>query len=282
MFDYKSNVEKKLIIRREILFIILVGLFLGTLAMLNILGISRYIEFSINIFSREIPVMLFIGVLPYPITFLCTDFISELYGKHRANIVVWTGLVLNLWVLFILWIGGLLPPVPEMVSETGLPDQSDISYSFFYIRKLTFGATAASMIAYLTAQFVDVHVFHFVKKLTRGKHLWIRNNVSTLTSQLVDSVAVVIITFYYAKAIEIPEGKTVAQTLTIFILSSYIFKMLSALIDTIPFYYGVKFFSGYLQINPMEGFQDGEKTDTKKNDLKTGIPVIDGIKGKKN
>jgi hypothetical protein len=259
MFDYKDHIDQKLINRREIVFIVLAGLFLGTLAMLNILGISRYIHFTINLFSLEIPVMLFVGILPYPITFLCTDFISELYGKHRANVVVWTGLVLNLWVLFILWIGGILPPVPEMLPETGLPEFGDVSRSFYHIRKLTFGATAASMIAYLTAQFVDVHVFHLVKRLTHGKHLWLRNNVSTLTSQMVDSVAVVLITYFYAHAIDVPEGKTVFQTLTVFILSSYLFKLFSALLDTIPFYFGVKFFSKYLQINPMEGYEKGEK-----------------------
>jgi len=255
MFDYKTDVDQKYIKRREVLFIILVGIFLGTLAILNILGISRYIYFYINIFNLEIPVMLFVGVLPYPITFLCTDFISELYGKKRAKVVVWTGLLLNIWVLFILWLGGVLPPVPEIIPETGLPATDHIDYSFYHIRWLTFGATTASMIAYLTAQFVDVHVFHFAKRLTRGKHLWFRNNVSTLTSQMVDSVSVVLITYFYAKAIEIPEGKTVVQTLSIFIFSSYVFKMISALVDTIPFYFGVKFFSNYLQINPNEEYE---------------------------
>jgi queuosine precursor transporter len=259
MFEYQSHVSQKLINRREIVFIVLAGLFLGTLTMLNILGISRYIHFHIYLFGLEIPVMLFVGILPYPITFLCTDFISELYGKHRANVVVWTGLVLNIWVLFILWLGGVLPPVPEMMIETGLPAEGDPSRSFYHIRMLTFGATAASMIAYLTAQFVDVHVFHFVKKLTKGKHLWLRNNVSTLTSQLVDSVSVVLITYYYAHAIHIPEGKTVVQTLTIFILSSYLFKLFAALLDTIPFYMGVKFFSNYLQIDPAEEFKEKKK-----------------------
>lgn len=258
MFDYKSEVDQKLINRREIVFIILSGLFLGTLAMLNILGISRYIHFTINIFAFEIPVMLFVGVLPYPITFLCTDFISELYGKHRANMVVWTGLLLNIWIIFIIWLGGVLPPVPEMLPETGLPAFEDTSRSFYHIRKLTFGATTASMLAYLTAQFVDVHVFHFVKKLTKGKHLWLRNNVSTLTSQLVDSFSVVLLTYYYAQAIDIQEGRTVFQTLMIFILSSYIFKVLAAILDTIPFYFGVNFFSKYLQIDPNEEFTKKE------------------------
>jgi uncharacterized integral membrane protein (TIGR00697 family) len=256
MFDYRSDVDQKLINRREIVFIILAGFFLGTLAMLNILGISRHIHFTFKVFNAEIPVMLFVGILPYPITFLCTDFISELYGKHRANVVVWTGLILNIWVLFILWLGGVLPPVPEIIPETGLPALEEPSRSFFHIRKLTFGATTASMLAYLTAQFVDVHVFHFFKKLTKGKHLWLRNNASTLTSQMVDSVSVVLITYFYAKAIQIPEGKTVFQTLMIFILSSYVFKLVAALLDTIPFYMGVKFLSNYLKINPNEEFAE--------------------------
>ena len=261
MFDYNRNVDQRLINRREMVFIVLAGLFLGSLAMLNILGISRYIHFDIRIMGSEIPVMLFVGILPYPITFLCTDFISELYGRHRANMVVWTGLLLNIWVLVVLWIGGILPPVPDMMPETGLPACNEPSRSFFHIRMLTFGATAASMIAYLTAQFVDVQVFHLVKKLTRGKHLWLRNNVSTITSQMVDSVAVVLITYFYAQAIQIPEGRTVAQTLTIFRLSSYLFKLFSALIDTIPFYFGVQFFSRYLQIDPLKEFAIKHKKD---------------------
>lgn len=251
MYSRDPSVDTKINNRREIVFIVLAGFFLGTLAMLNILGISRYIHFEINIFGLSLPVMVFVGILPYPITFLCTDFISELYGKHRANVVVWTGLILNLWVLFILWIGGLLPPVPTIVEATGLPATDNPSHAFFYIRKLTFGATAASMIAYLTAQFVDVHIFHFLKKLTKGKHLWLRNNASTLTSQLVDSVAVVLITYFYTQAIRVPEGKTAAQILMTFIISSYVFKMIAALLDTIPFYIGVRILSKYLHLDPM-------------------------------
>jgi hypothetical protein len=74
---------------------------------------------------------------------------------------------------------------------------------------------------------------------------------------------VVLITYYYAHAIHIPEGKTVFQILLIFILSSYIFKMIAALLDTIPFYYGVKFFSRYLQIDPMEEFKKDKVVEEK-------------------
>jgi len=258
MFDFDDKVDKKTARRREIVFIILSGVFLGTLAVLNILGISRQIDLSFTIFGRTIPFIVFVGVLPYPITFLCTDFISELYGKKRANMVVWVGLLLNIWVLFIIWLGGILPPHPELID--GLPAIDDPNRTFFQIRKWTFGATIASMIAYLTAQFIDVRIFHAIRKLTKGKMLWLRNNGSTLTSQMVDSVAVITITYLWASdAIMIKMGETVVHGLTILILSNYIFKMVSALVDTIPFYIGTKYLSKYLKLDPTKEFKEREK-----------------------
>lgn len=260
MFGPTEGVDKKIAYRRELVFIILSGVFLGTLAMLNILGLSRQIDLSFSIGQREIPFVVFVGVLPYPITFLCTDFISELYGRRRANTVVWVGLLLNIWVLFVLWLGGVLPPRPELGPD-GLPDIAHPTYSYFYIRKLTGMATAASMIAYLTAQFVDVQVFHMLKKLTKGKALWLRNNGSTLTSQMVDSIAVILITYSFSNAIHIKPGETVIHGLVILILSNYLFKMVSALIDTIPFYIGVKYLSRYLHLDPNKEFKQKKNAD---------------------
>jgi len=217
MFGTEVEVSRKIQLRREIVFVILSGIFLGTLAILNILGISRQIDLSFNIGSLRIPFVVFVGVLPYPITFLCTDFISELYGKRRANMVVWTGLGLNIWVLFILWLGGVLPPHTDLVN--GLPDIYHPDRTFYQVRKWTSMATLASMIAYLTAQLVDVQVFHLLKRLTRGKALWLRNNGSTLTSQMVDSLAVILITYSFTNAISIQPGETVAHGLVILILS---------------------------------------------------------------
>jgi len=250
MFDFGDQVSKTISRRREVVFLILSGFFLGTLGILNILGISRQIDFSFTLFGERIPFIVFVGVLPYPITFLCTDFISELYGKKRANMVVWVGLALNIWVLFILWLGGKLPPHPELGPD-GLPALTDPNHTFFQIRQWTFGATIASMIAYLTAQFVDVQLFHFIRKLTKGKMLWLRNNGSTLTSQMVDSVSVITITYFYARsAMPLQPGHTVVHSLIILILSNYVYKMVAALFDTIPFYIGVKYFTRYLQLDP--------------------------------
>lgn len=243
--------------RREWVFLLTAGIFLGSLAMLNILGVSRFIDLSeyVGLGGKgDLKFIIAIGVLPYPITFLCTDIISEIYGRKRANRVVWTGLILNLWILIIVWLGGWLNAPAELV-HGALPitindgvAEVPHGYAFYEIRKLTFGATFASMIAYMTAQFVDVKVFHLLKKKTKGKLLWLRNNVSTLTSQLIDSVAVILITHYFAGGLPISKGENVALALMMFVLSSYIFKFIFALLDTIPMYLIVRKLRKYLQV----------------------------------
>lgn len=238
--------------RRERVFLILSGLFLGTLAMLNILGISRFIKLA-EIATGDGGSMVFavaVGVLPYPITFLCTDFISELYGQKRANWVVFVGLLLNIWVVFILWFGGALPgfEARDGVTSELLRDAAGRLPVFFEVRALTFGAVGASMIAYLAAQFCDVYLFHFWKKLTAGKHLWLRNNGSTLISQMVDTTAVILITHYYAKALPIQLDQPIGKQLMLFIITGYAFKLVIALADTVPFYIGVHYLKRYLRI----------------------------------
>ncbi len=222
--------------RREKVFLVLAGLFLGTLAMLNIIGITRFIDMSFEVFGVRIPLVVAVGVLPYPITFLCTDFISELYGHRRANWVVMVGLLLNLWVIFILWLGGALPGSDSPV--------------FDGVQAAAFGAVGASMIAYLLAQLIDVKLFHFWKRLTQGRHLWLRNNGSTLVSQLVDTVAVILITHFYTGTLPIDESLPIPRQLFVFIASGYIFKMVIALLDTIPFYLGTAWLLRYLRLPP--------------------------------
>jgi len=241
--------------RRERVFLVLAGLFLGTLAMLNILGILRFIKLG-ELETATWGTLTFavaIGVLPYPVTFLCTDLISELYGQARANAVVWMGLLLNGWVLLILWIGGVLPGFETIDPAVGGPvlDAAGRAPVFFEVRTFAFGATLASMIAYMAAQFTDVWLFHFWKRLTGGKHLWLRNNGSTLVSQIVDSTAVILITWWVGGLAGIlnEESPLVGQ-LALLILTGYAFKFVVALLDTLPFYYLTRRLSIYLELEP--------------------------------
>ena len=228
--------------RRERVFLVLAGLFLGTLAMLNILGVLRFIKLA-QVESPSLGTLTFavaVGVLPYPVTFLCTDLICELYGQARANAVVWVGLLLNAWVLFILWIGGVLPGFETLPGEG----------TFFDVRTLAFGATFASMAAYLVAQFTDVWLFHFWKRVTNGRHLWLRNNASTMVSQLVDTVAVILITWWVGGlAGVLTDDASVAQQLMLLMLTGYAFKFVCAAMDTIPLYWLVPRLSRWLEID---------------------------------
>jgi uncharacterized integral membrane protein (TIGR00697 family) len=236
--------------RRERVFLVLAGLFLGSMTMLNILGVSCFIDLSFEVGGVQIPLALAVGVLPYPITFLCTDFISELYGRARASAVVWVGLLLNVWVVGFLWLGGSLPPAVDLDPVTGLPSTDAYDFAFFRIRMLTMGAVVASMVAYLAAQLCDVFLFHFWKRLTRGRHLWLRNNGSTLVSQFVDTFAVITITHFWARGLPLDPNGELWPQLWVYIGSGYVFKAVVALLDTAPFYLGVHWLSRWLEIDP--------------------------------
>ncbi len=244
--------------RRQRVFLVLSGVFLGTLAMLNILGISRFLDLSFTVFGLQIPMLVAVGVLPYPITFLCTDLISELYGEKKAHDMVWVGLLLNVWVIFLLWLGGILPGFEPLDPATGLPEQDAAGRLpvFFEIRELAFGAVAASMMAYMAAQFCDVRLFHFWKRLTAGRHLWLRNNASTMVSQIVDTTAVILITHFYANALPVDPNAPIWPQLMVFIASGYVFKLLVAAFDTGPVYLAVKYLRPYLGLEGSEEATD--------------------------
>ncbi len=277
--------------RRERLLLLFAGVFLGAMAMLNILGITKFLviapafEFLGVAWS---PVVIAVGVLPYPLTFLCTDFISEFYGQRCANWVVFVGLLVNLLVLGVLSLGaridGVDQPAPfqvfleangdlepargedgaELRDESGapvlrVPEGAEITFTeralFERIALTTQMAVFASMIAYLAAQFVDVFMFHFWKRLTRGRHLWLRNNGSTLVSQLVDTTLVVAITFGGSVA----DGTRTVGDLAAIVGWGYLFKVVVALVDTVPFYFGVHHLSRFLRIDSAAQVEDPEK-----------------------
>jgi uncharacterized PurR-regulated membrane protein YhhQ (DUF165 family) len=240
-----------LLVRRERVFLILAGIFLCAMTMLNLLGITRFIDLG--------PWTLAVGVLPYPITFLCTDLISELYGRKRANFLVTFDLCLNLFILGFMWLGNALPAAEiqapwqtlNLSEPVALPDGSTVSGQvelFGLLYATTSGAVLASMLAYFAAQYCDVFMFHFWKNLTQGKHLWLRNNGSTIVSQGVDSFMVVAVTF----GAQFLAGAMTLSTMFGLMTSNYLFKLTVALLDTIPLYLCVHYLRPYL------GIQEGE------------------------
>jgi len=242
--------------RRQLAFLVLAGIFLGTMGMLNILGLTRFLSLgSIGSF----PIIVAVGALPYPVTFLCTDLLSEIWGERRASQVVWVGLLLNGWIVLVLWLGGVLPGVDGYGwGGAGVPSGADGAAVpvFYEVRRLAFGAVGASMAAYLAAQFTDVRLFHFWKRFSAGRALWLRNNGSTLVSQLVDTTAVILISHYGAHVVPLQPDRPVLPQLAFFIASGYTFKFLAALIDTLPFYLLVAWLRRWLEV-PGDGAELG-------------------------
>jgi uncharacterized integral membrane protein (TIGR00697 family) len=196
-------------------FLVLSALFLAALVVCNLIaGKFLTVDLGFKVF------VLSAGALPYPVTFLATDLLSEIYGKRRANQVVFAGFVASVFVLGVLWLGNAFPAVPGSRVD-------DATYHAVFHSAPR--VIAASMTAYLIAQFLDVRLFHFWRDLTQGRHLWLRNNASTIASQLVDSVLVVLVLF--AGDPEWPAGR-MASTM----LDLWLFKLLVALCDT-PFCY---------------------------------------------
>lgn len=240
--------------RKEFVFLMLTGLFLSTFALLNVLGLTRIINLSFSIGSLNIPAIIPLGVLPYPITFVCIDLITEFFGKERAKLVIWMGLAINLWIALILWLSAFLPPSTLLDPVTHLPAPTDPSFSFYQIRQFTISGIFGSLIAYLVAQLLDVNVFSWCKKLTKGKHLWLRSNLSTLISQMVDTIIVISFSFYFTDAMShmVSPDTSSLSILTTIILSGYIFKIIATFCSTIPFYLAVYFLRSYLSQPSLE------------------------------
>ena len=200
---------------KEQFYIFLSAIFIASLVTCNLIAnkfVTVDLGFKVFIVSA--------GILPYPLTFLVTDLISELYGQKKANLVVFSGFVASMFVLLFLWLGGQFNAIPSSIVN------DDIYNSVF---QNAWRIIAASMIAYLFAQFIDVRIFHFWKRLTNGKHLWLRNNGSTIASQSVDTTLVIMILFV---------GVWESDQIISAIIDGWLFKMLMAAIDT-PIIYGI-------------------------------------------
>ncbi len=199
----------------DFVFLLLAATFLASLVVCNLIAnkfLTVDLGFKVFVLSA--------GALPYPITFLATDLLSELYGHRRANLVVWSGFAASMFTLFSLWLGEQFAAIPGSLV-------GDDSY------RTVFGTAprviAASMTAYLIAQLVDVRLFHFWRRLTNGRHLWLRNNASTIVSQLLDSALVVLVLFW---------GLKPGTEMAAIVLDLWLFKALVALADTPLFYAG--------------------------------------------
>tara|TARA_B100000686_G_C16689589_1_gene916825 strand:- start:72 stop:770 length:699 start_codon:yes stop_codon:yes gene_type:complete len=201
------------------LFIILSSIFIASLVSCNLI-FQKF--FTIDIWLPFIGNYSFeqsVGLLPYPITFLVTDIISEIYGQRRANQVVTSGLIASIFML-------LIVTVSDMVQAAVWSPVNNETFNNVF--GLSAAAVFASMLAYLFAQFIDVRLFHFWKKLTDGKHLWLRNNASTIFSQFIDTFSVLFLLCFF--------NAIAWDKFWILFINGFLFKVFFAAFDTPLFY----------------------------------------------
>lgn len=218
------------------LYLILGLLFITSLVVSNLIfkKFFYYYPFDFSIFSVKL-FEISVGILPYPITFLITDLISEIYGKKKANEVVVGGIFASFFAMGIIYVANAAPAT----------DWSPVSDNLF---STVFGSTAiavlASMLAYLFAQFVDIQIYHFWKKLTQGKHLWLRNNCSTFLSQFIDTATVLLLLCSF--------GEIDWDLFGGLLLAGFLFKVIIAALDTPFLYLGVYYFRKRFKLNVNE------------------------------
>jgi len=221
------NPERKQ--QADFFYLVLSALFIAALVATNLIA-NKFV--SVNLGFKTFHVSA--GVLPYPITFLITDILSEIYGKKKTQRVVFAGFFASIFVLGILWLGHAFDAIPNS------PVNNE-AYNTVFAN--SWRVVMSSMLAYLVAQFVDVRIYHFWKTLTKGKYLWLRNNGSTVVSQLMDTSLVVLVLFW---------GQMSYHDMLWLIFDGWLFKSFFALCDTPVFYAAVaglrKFFS--LKPNP--------------------------------
>ena len=214
------------------LYLYLAALFITSLVVSNLI----FKSFSIGILligkSLATHCLSFLLAFSYPITFLVTDLISEIFGRKAANRVVIAGIFASFFSMGILLIAGVVPALPNSPIDDA---------TFTKVFALSPIAVLASMMAYLFAQFIDIRIYHFWKNLTKGKHLWLRNNFSTFTSQFIDTFTVVGLLCIF--------GVLPWNAFLGLLISGVVFKILVALIDTPLLYLSVNWIRSYFKLD---------------------------------
>lgn len=233
--------------RSEAAYAFCAALFVVVLVLTNVIGTKLFVLFPEGgpsfLFDGK-PWTLTTGIITYPLTFLLTDLVSEIWGAKRANFMVAMGFVMSVLMLLILNMAVALPPATAWAQPSlGFEDSAALQGAF----QATFSNPSillfASMLAYLVAQLFDVRLYHFWWRLTGGKHMWLRNNGSTLISQLLDTAIVNGIFLHFSFGM--PPGEIFEV-----IVAVYLCKLVLALVDTPLIYLARNRMERFLGIPP--------------------------------
>lgn len=204
--------------RMELIFISFCTIFASMLTICNLMCQKFFQLNFFGLYTFEISV----AMIPYPLTFLITDVVSEVYGKKKAEMVVFGGIIASL-------VSVVVVAIADYVPQTSWSPVDDATFhNVFQVYHVAMGA---SLLASFVAQFIDIRIFHFWKDYTNGRHLWLRNNCSTMSSQIIDTF---IVNFMLSCS-----GLLSWDLLMPVILASVTIKVIFAFLDTPFFYIGV-------------------------------------------
>ncbi|HDL89710.1 MAG TPA: VUT family protein [Thermodesulforhabdus norvegica] len=198
----------------------LTGLFVAIVVISNVIA-GKLVQVG--------PFVVPIAVFCYPLSFAFTDIISEVYGKHVASRVIRVGFGASIILVLFSLLVVVYPPASFFEKNKAYVDV------FGFTPRIVF----ASLLAYLASQTHDIWAFHLWKKKTKGHHLWLRNNLSTMASQFIDTAIFISVAFVGI----FPEAVVFKM-----LVSQYLVKLFIAALDTPFVYLGVRLITGKWEI----------------------------------
>lgn len=216
--------EAYVLSRPQKLFVVCAAVFLTALVVAEATASKFFtafqLPFTVTIWGQEFTeVIMTAGVIAFPITFIVTDLMNEYFGKKGIRFVTLVGMVMIIFEFILLQVAMAVPTS----SISPVPDEA-FNTVFGASGRVIFG----SLIAYLIGQLADITLFHWLRKKTNGKHLWLRATGSTFGSQFLDTLIVLVVAF---------AGQlTIAEILAI-TLFNYSYKFVIAILIT-PVIYG--------------------------------------------
>ena len=152
---------------------------------------------SFTMFGQSgLSISLTCGVLLWPLEFVMTDIVNEYFGPKAVRRISFTAIALILYAFLMFFVAMKVPPadfwITSHVKQDNVPNMQN---AFNGIFGQGMRIIVGSLVAFLVSQFVDVYVFHRIKKVTGENKVWLRSTGSTLVSQIVDSYIVLFIAF---------------------------------------------------------------------------------------
>lgn len=251
------------------LFIILSGIFITNALIAEMIG-GKIFSFEKTLGYEPLNTPLFgdyllqfnltAGVLLWPVVFITTDIINEYFGKKGVRLITFITVGLIAYAFVAIYFAMKLAPADfwlEVNANDATGAAININEAFRLVLTQGLNIIFASLVAFVIGQFVDVFVFHRLRKITGKRMIWLRATGSTLISQLIDSFVVLFVAFYFLGPWEIEQVLAVGIT-------NYIYKFLIAIGLTPLLYVAHYIIDGYLGKENAEAMMQAASDESSK------------------